>query len=75
MQDLVFLGNVNEEPYTTDEIIAKYSGVKVQSVKRLIRSNRQRLGINGFEIRKLPGRGRPIKTLKLNEPQERKSYV
>ena len=72
MQDLVFLGNVNEEPYTTDEIIAKYSGVKVQSVKRLIRSNRQRLGINGFEIRKLPGRGRPIKTFHSNERQATK---
>ena len=72
MQTLVFLGNVNEEPYTTDEIIAKYSGVKVQSVKRLIRSNRQRLGINGFEIRKLPGRGRPIKTFHLNERQATK---
>lgn len=35
--DLVFLGNVTEEPYTTDEIIAAYSENDIESVKRLAR--------------------------------------
>ncbi|VTZ91308.1 Rha family transcriptional regulator [Limosilactobacillus mucosae] len=70
--DLVFLGNVTEEPYTTDEIIAAYSENDIESVKRLAREYKQdfeELGFFGFEIRKLPGRGRPTKIYKFNEQQ------
>ncbi|MEN2246197.1 Rha family transcriptional regulator [Limosilactobacillus fermentum] len=70
--DLVFLGNVTEEPYTTDEIIAAYSENDIESVKRLAREHKQdfeEFGFFGFEIRKLPGRGRPTKTYKFNEQQ------
>lgn len=70
--NLVFLGNVTEEPYTTDEIIAAYSENDIESVKRLAREHKQdfeEFGFFGFEIRKLPGRGRPTKTYKFNEQQ------
>ena len=70
--DLVFLGNVTEEPYTTDEIIAAYSENDIESVKRLAREYKQdfeELGFFGFKIRKLPGRGRPTKIYKFNEQQ------
>ena len=70
--DLVFLGNVTEEPYTTDEIVAAYSENDIESVKRLAREHKQdfeEFGFFGFEIRKLPGRGRPTKTYKFNEQQ------
>lgn len=70
--NLVFLGNVTEEPYTTDEIIAAYSENDIESVKRLAREHKQdfeEFGFFGFEIRKLPRRGRPTKTYKFNEQQ------
>lgn len=56
MNELVFLGsnNINEEPFTTDEIIAEYSGNSRSSVTRLIRVHKKRLekfGTLGFEIR------------------------
>lgn len=73
--DLVFLGNVIEEPYTTDEIIAAYSENDIESVKRLAREHKQdfeEFGVFGFEIRK-PNKGtqggRPTKTYKFNEQQ------
>ena len=70
--NLLFLGNVTEEPYTTDEIVAAYSENDIESVKRLAREHKQdfeEFGVFGFEIRKLPGRGRPTKTYKFNEQQ------
>lgn len=69
---LVFINDVKHEPYTTDEIIARYSGNTLDSIRRLIRNHRkdfQELGFLGFEIRKLPGRGRPAKIYQLNERQ------
>lgn len=73
--NLVFLGNVTEEPYTTDEIIAAYSENDIESVKRLAREHKQdfeEFGVFGFEIRK-PNKGtqggRPTKTYKFNEQQ------
>lgn len=77
MEELVFLHSqyIDEEPYTTDEIIAKYSENKEDSVKRLIRTHKEDLeefGIMRFEIRK-PQKGskggRPKKTYLLNEQQ------
>lgn len=77
MNELVFLHSqyIEEEPYTTDEVIAKYSESKEESVKRLIRTHKEDLedfGIMRFEIRK-PQKGskggRPKKTYLLNEEQ------
>lgn len=73
--NLVFLGNVTEEPYTTDEIVAAYSENDIESVKRLAREHKQdfeEFGVFRFEIRK-PNKGtqggRPTKTYKFNEQQ------
>lgn len=77
MNELVFLHSqyIEEEPYTTDEVIAKYSENKEESVKRLIRTRKEDLedfGIMRFSIRK-PQKGskggRPKKTYLLNEEQ------
>lgn len=45
MEELVFLHSqyIDEEPYTTDEIIAKYAENKEDSVKRLIRTHKEDL--------------------------------
>ena len=54
---LVFLGNVTEEPYTTDEIVAAYSGYDLHSVKDLIRRHEKRLKkfgrLNAYDTRKI----------------------
>ena len=54
--ELVFLnGNsLKSEPFTTDEIIAEYSGNSRDSITRLIRTHLEKLekfGTVGFEIR------------------------
>lgn len=72
MHDLVFIGAVNDEPYTTDKIISDYSGNDLDSVRRLIRNHKndfEEYGFLGFEIRKLKRRGRPEKIYHLNEMQ------
>ena len=72
MNDLVFMHGLNEEPYTTDKIIAECSKNQLENVKRLIRNHKrdfEEFGVLGFEIRKLNGRGRPQKTYHLNEQQ------
>ena len=72
MNDLVFMHGLNEEPYTTDKIIAKCSDNSLHAVKVLIYSHKKDLeefGILSFEMTKLPGRGRPQKTYHLNEQQ------
>lgn len=69
---LVFVHGLNEEPYTTDKIIAEHSGNDLDSVRRLARSHKQdfeEFGFFGFEIRKLSGRGRPEKIYHFNEQQ------
>lgn len=75
LDSLVFVHGLNEEPYTTDKIIAKNSGNDFASVKRLIRTHQdelRRFGVLGFEIRK-PNKGskggRPEKAYHLNEQQ------
>ncbi len=74
MEELVFLHSqyIKEEPYTTDEVIAKYSENNLKSVKNLIRDNKadlEEFGILPFEKVKLNGRGRQKKTYLLNEEQ------
>lgn len=72
MNDLVFMHGLNEEPYTTDKIIAECSKNQLNNVKHLIRNHKrdfEEFGVLGFEIRKLNGRGRPQKTYHLNEQQ------
>ena len=75
MNDLVFIGSVNNEPYTTDKIISDYSGNQLKVVKNLIRNHKNdltELGVLHFEnakpIKDSKG-GRPIKTYRLNEMQ------
>lgn len=72
LADLVFVHGLNEEPYTTDKIIAEHSGNSLHAVKVLIYNHKQDFedfGILSFEMTKLPGRGRPQKTYHLNEQQ------
>ncbi|EMF0054092.1 Rha family transcriptional regulator [Enterococcus hirae] len=77
MKDLVFLqsDNLNNDPFTTDEVIAEYSENDPDSVKRLIRDNKadlEEFEVLGFEIRKPPKGskgGRPKKVYHLNEQQ------
>jgi phage regulator Rha-like protein len=72
MNDLVFMHGLNEEPYTTDKIIAECSNNQSKVVKNLIRNHKNDLeefGILHFQNAKLPGRGRPQKTYHLNEQQ------
>lgn len=77
MEELVFLHSqyIEEEPFTTDEVIAKYSENNLKSVKNLIRDNKADLedfGVLRFEKAK-PQKGskggRPKKTYLLNEEQ------
>lgn len=72
LADLVFMHGLNEEPYTTDKIIAEHSGNSLHAVKVLIYNHKhdfEDFGILSFEMTKLPGRGRPQKTYHLNEQQ------
>ncbi|MGO2082474.1 Rha family transcriptional regulator [Vagococcus sp.] len=74
MNEIVFVesAKLDEQPYTTSEVIAEYAGIEHHSVTRLIREYENDLnifGLIGFEIHKLNGRGRPKKIYKLNEQQ------
>lgn len=53
MQDLVFIGSVNDEPYTTDKIISDYSGNQLKVVKNLIRNHKNDLTELGVCILKM----------------------
>ena len=69
--ELVYMDG-KKEPYTTSEIIAECAGVKHDTVQSLIRNHQEDFesyGIIGFEIRKLDGRGRPMKIYRLNDQQ------
>lgn len=73
MNELVFLHSqyIEEEPYTTDEVIAKYSKIERESVSRLIRKYREDLeefGKVGFKIRIMES-GQKAKIYQLNEEQ------
>lgn len=75
LDGLVFVHGLNEEPYTTDKIIAECSGNQLKVVKNLIRYHKNDLaefGVLHFENAKpLKGSkgGRPQKTYHLNEQQ------
>lgn len=75
MNDLVFMHGLNEEPYTTDKIIAECSGNNLHSVKVILYNHKKDLeefGVLSFEmIKPLKGSkgGRPQKTYHLNEQQ------
>lgn len=69
--ELVYMDG-KKEPYTLSEIIAECAEVKHDTVQSLIRNHQEDFesyGIIGFEIRKLDGRGRPMKIYRLNEQQ------
>lgn len=69
--ELVYMDG-KKEPYTTSAIIAECAEVKHDTVQSLIRNPQEDFesyGIIGFEIRKLDGRGRPMKIYRLNEQQ------
>ena len=75
MNNLVFMHGLNEEPYTTDKIIAECSKNQLKVVKNLIRNHKkdfEDFGVLHFENAKpLKGSkgGRPQKTYHLNEQQ------
>ena len=75
MNDLVFMHGLNEEPYTTANIIAECSKNQLKVVKNLIRNHKkdfEDFGVLHFENAKpLKGSkgGRPQKTYHLNEQQ------
>ncbi len=75
MNDLVFMHGLNEEPYTTDKIIAECSKNQLHAIKVLIYNHKQDLedfGVLSFEMTKpIKGSkgGRPQKTYHLNERQ------
>jgi len=57
LNQLVFIEseNMNEEPFTTDELIADVIGIKRESVQRLIRTHQKRLLVFGdikYKLRK-----------------------
>ncbi|MGN1282262.1 MAG: Rha family transcriptional regulator [Limosilactobacillus sp.] len=72
---LVFVHGLNEEPYTTDKIIAENSGNSLHAVKVIIYNHKddlEKFGVLSFEMTKpLKGSkgGRPTKTYHLNEQQ------
>lgn len=71
---LVFLKAGDDEPFTTDEIIASCAQVRRSTVTRLIRNHQKDLetfGRVGFEIRALQTKGgiQDVKTYHLNEQQ------
>lgn len=61
-----------KEPYTTSEIIAECAEVTHHTIQELLRKHKadfENYGIIAFEMRKLDGRGRPMKIYRLNEQQ------
>ena len=61
-----------KEPYTTSEIIAECAEVTHHTIQELLRKHKadfESYGIIAFEMRKLDGRGRPMKIYRLNEQQ------
>ncbi|GAP01797.1 hypothetical protein FFRU_130010, partial [Fructobacillus fructosus] len=73
--ELVYYKKLQDELYTTNEIIGKYTGVAVPSINKAIKRNERMLkefGVLRHGVRKpLAGSsgGRPTKIYKLNEQQ------
>ena len=69
--ELVYMDG-KKEPYTTSEIIAECAEVTHHTIQELLRKHKadfENYGIIAFEMRKLDGRGRPLKIYRLNEQQ------
>ena len=69
--ELVYMDG-KKEPYTTSEIIAECAEVTHHTIQELLRKHKadfENYGIIAFEMRKLDGRGRPMKIYRLNEQQ------
>ena len=69
--ELVYMDG-KKEPYTTSEIIAECAEVTHHTIQELLRKHKadfENYGIIAFEMRKLDGRGRPMKIYSLNEQQ------
>ncbi len=74
MEELVFMQSLQDEPYTTPEVIAEHTGIEYRSISDLIRRNKSDLeffGVLRFEIVKPTSKkgGRPKKVYHLNEQQ------
>lgn len=74
MDTLVFLDRptLDAGTFTTSDLIAEYAEVQHHAVQQLIKQYHKDLeefGVLAFEMRKLPGRGRPRKVYHLNENQ------
>ncbi|EJP6473816.1 hypothetical protein NHI66_003189 [Clostridium botulinum] len=75
MNRLVFLQtiNLNEEPFTTSEVIAEYGKVEHETIVRLItryQNDLNEFGVIRFEIGFNPITSRNFKSYKLNEEQQ-----
>lgn len=71
MEDLVMYGTTAEGVYTTNEIVAKYTGVDIHTIERLTRKHKDELSVFGklgFENRPLSS-GQKQKIWHYNEPQ------
>lgn len=69
--ELVYMDG-KKEPYTTSEIIAECAEVTHHTIQELLRKHKadfESYGIIAFKMRKLDGRGRPMKIYRLNEQQ------
>lgn len=74
MNDLVYLSPNTEEPFTTSEVIAEYTGVKRHAIQVLIQQHERdfrEFGRVSFEMRPLQTRGgqQMVKVYHLNEQQ------
>lgn len=73
--ELVYYKGLKDEPYTTNEVIAEYTGIKYRSVYETIRthlSDLEEFGVLPFEMvipKKGSEGGRPKKMYHLNEQQ------
>ena len=69
--ELVYMDG-KKEPYTTSKIIAECAEVTDHTIQELLRKHKadfESYGIIAFKMRKLDGRGRPMKIYRLNEQQ------
>ena len=74
MKELVFLepNNINSEPFTTSDVVAKSAKLQHHTVTKLIQTHEsdiKEFGILRFEIEEIKGRGQPAKHYHLNEQQ------
>ena len=73
MKELVFVESVklDEQPYTTSEVIAEYAGIEHRAVNQMVKKYKNRIETMGkltFEMLPMPS-GQKAKVYKLNEVQ------